>query len=387
MYQSFHFNRFFLILLFLVSAASVSCQDPTPTAVAISTPRKYSVRVVDAATQLPIVNAAVTISKSGVPLNARTDSNGVAAFDTIKEDDIEKLGQIIVEAPGYERYALFIEVSPDSMSNEIPLTPRSPNTAIPSREAVVCQKDVYIFAAKTNVLPDETVILSATASGRSLEYEWVADRGWFKTTDVPIVQYTAPSEPGDVTITVTAREADCADPTTAEIELKVLEPTVVATQVVEETSSPEGIPTLTATATRMATTTETVSPTATLIATAVPRPEYNAPVITQLEFLPGGAVYIVWVWDGELTDTQNFAVRFWSEADQRPEARFSITWTKEHSYQFGVNNIDFPEGTYLINVAVMEGPSEGYHYALAESTNERVFVTEIKPTEKPPTGP
>jgi hypothetical protein len=111
------------------------------------------------------------------------------------------------------------------------------------------------------------------------------------------------------------------------------------------------------------------------------------PVITDLQFLPGGAVRVAWTWDGRLAATQNFAVRFWSERDPRPEARFSITWTKDYDYQFEVNNTDFPLGTYYINVAVMEGPSHGYHYELTKSIDRSIVLAPPPATELPPPSP
>ena len=166
--------------------------------------------------------------------------------------------------------------------------------------------------------------------------------------------------------------------TTAEVALE-------ATAVSTNTPAPTPEPTMTPTTMP----TPTVQPVTTVTpeVTAVPRPQYSAPVITQLEFLPGGAVVVAWAWDGELTPTQNFAVRFWSEADDRPEARYSITWTKDFHYQFNVDNTDFPKGTYLLNVAVMEGPSDGVHYAIVESENKSVFVEAIPPTAPVPVGP
>lgn len=178
----------------------------------------------------------------------------------------------------------------------------------------------------------------------------------------------------------TAVESE-STPTVTEVIEAVLEITAEFTH----TPLPSPEPTVTPTATPSPTNKPT--PTTTPEATAVPRPQYSAPVITQLEFLPGGAVIVAWTWDGELSPTQNFAVRFWSEEDHRPEARYSITWTKDLHYQFSVDNTDFPKGTYLLNVAVMEGPSDGIHYAIVESENEPVFVADIPPTALPPVGP
>lgn len=202
-------------------------------------------------------------------------------------------------------------------------------------------------------------------------------------TAVPIIIDVASSEEPETAGATAAAEAEVAETTNTAVPTATPTPTTKPTNepVVEETAVSSPIPAPTATATQSAAPTSPPAPTNT------PRPEYNDPIITELEFLPGGAIYLTWNWDGHLSATQNFAVRFWSEADPRPEARFSITWTKDHSYQFAINNIEYPEGTYFINVAVMEGPSDGIHYALAESDNRSVFVEEIPPTDEPPVGP
>jgi hypothetical protein len=158
--------------------------------------------------------------------------------------------------------------------------------------------------------------------------------------------------------------------------------TAAGTAVPTDTPSPIPDPTLTATATSVPS--ETPPPTAARQPTAVP---ISNPVITNVDYLPGGAVIIAWHWDGQLSPTQNFAVRFWSENDPRPEARFSITWTKENRHEFSVNNVDFPIGTYLINVAVMEGPSDGIHTELVRSEDRHLFVDPPPPTTTPPPLP
>ncbi len=180
--------------------------------------------------------------------------------------------------------------------------------------------------------------------------------------------------PVDLPIVEATEESTESTASPAATEAVTVVPTAVPTDDPTPTPEPTEAPTATAT--------DEPTPTDLPVPTATPTP-ISAPIITQLQFLPGGAVYVAWTWDGELSPTQNFAVRFWSESDPRPEARFSITWTKEMAYQFGVNNIDYPVGTYLINVAVMEGSSEGTHYAVAESTNEPLFVADIPPTEVP----
>ncbi|WP_420645738.1 hypothetical protein [Candidatus Leptofilum sp.] len=167
-------------------------------------------------------------------------------------------------------------------------------------------------------------------------------------------------------------------PTLMPTEESTPEPTAVST----DTPSPEPTqaPTSTETATKEPSPTPLPEPTAT--ATPIP-----APIITYLEFLPGGAVVVHWNWNEQLAPTQFFAVRFWSENDPRPEARFSITWTKDFQHEFSVSNVDYPIGTYLINVAVMEGPSNGVHTEIIRSQDKPLFVDAPDPTTTPPPLP
>lgn len=154
-------------------------------------------------------------------------------------------------------------------------------------------------------------------------------------------------------------------------------PEPIETPTIEPSPTPE--PTETATLSPMPTISQT--------STATPSPYYNAPVITYLELLPGGAVRVEWSWDGQLSPAQNFAVRFWSVNDPRPEARFSITWAREYSYQFSVDNTRYPIGTYYVNIAVMEGPSEGIHYELSRSIDVPIDVVAPEPSPPGPACP
>lgn len=124
------------------------------------------------------------------------------------------------------------------------------------------------------------------------------------------------------------------------------------------------------------------TPTWTPIPTSTPFPAMLTPVITHLEILPGGALIISWIWEGTLDVDQNFAVRLWSRTDPRPEARYSITWTKETSYEFSIYS--YPPGEYLMNVAVMEGPSSGEHIELVRSQDVLVYIPPVEPTLPPP---
>lgn len=189
--------------------------------------------------------------------------------------------------------------------------------------------------------------------------------------DVPTVEATEGNEE------VTATAVVISEATPMPTPMPTLTPTAVPTEPTPTEESTE-VPTATATATSEPLPTLPPAPTATPIST---------PYITYLELLPGGTVVLHWSWDGTLTDTQNFAVRFWSQQDPRPDARYSITWTKGFDYQFTVNNVDFPIGTYLINVAVMEGPSEGIHTEVVRSDDRPLFVDAPPPPPTPPPLP
>lgn len=173
---------------------------------------------------------------------------------------------------------------------------------------------------------------------------------------------------------------DKPTPTATHVKTATPEPTAVPTETSTATPTPEPTtaPTSTATPTRQATLVAVQEPTAVPLA---------KPIITRLEFLPGGAVYVEWSWEGVLGPTENFAVRFWSVDDPRPEAKHSITWSRDYSYQFEVDNVKFPIGTYYVNVAVMEGPSEGYHYELVRSIDMSVVVDAPPPTPVQPSCP
>ncbi|MCA9944210.1 MAG: hypothetical protein KC449_12050 [Anaerolineales bacterium] len=113
-----------------------------------------------------------------------------------------------------------------------------------------------------------------------------------------------------------------------------------------------------------------------------PFPSLTTPEITYYEILPGLALTLSWDWDDELSSDQNFAIRFWSKDDPRPEARYSITWTKEKSYQFSISG--YPPGEYYMNVAVMVGPSVGEHYEVVRSQDVLVYIPPVVQTLPPP---
>lgn len=262
--------------------------------------------------------------------------------------------------------------------------------------------------ANPNPAPGDTVYLLPEVAGNAFGFEvaWeadtavLADRDQYSATlvvpngvqqikvnlkmtnqegcegeDLLIINVDVPIVAGAVAGTVATAEPT---PTATQAMTATAEPTAIVTHPPQATPEPTATLTPTATATRKPVLVATAEPTAVSL---------DKPIITYLEFLPGGAVIVHWAWTGQLSPTQNFAVRFWSQNDPRPEARFSITWTKEFAYEFSVNNVDFPIGTYLVNVAVMEGPSDGVHTEVVRSDDRPLFVDAPSPTTVPPPLP
>jgi len=273
-----------------------------------------------------------------------------------------------------------------------------------------CGLELAIMAPdRADFRPGRRLELSANKISADLKYTWSTDPAQFtenfsvqQTQQLNEVMFTVPNFDGILTIKLHVEvSGHCEETAVLEIEMESS-----ATQLAEKntaveteaTNTPTRTATPTSTPTLAATPTVELSPTPELTAssTTTPQPTLSlqsttepitSPVITRLEVLPGGAILVEWYWDGELSPTQNFAVRFWSANDPRPEARYSITWTKELSYEFGINNVDYPIGTYYVNVAVMEGSSQGVHYALAESNNKQIAVEAPPPTAPPPSLP
>ena len=110
----------------------------------------------------------------------------------------------------------------------------------------------------------------------------------------------------------------------------------------------------------------------------------SQPIITSLEILPGGVLSVCWEWNGDLESNNSYAVRFWSVNDSQPDARFSLVWQRELCYQVSVNNSVYPEGDYLLNIAVMEGESSSDHKVIVESDPQLVNIPNIHPTPQTP---
>jgi len=259
-----------------------------------------------------------------------------------------------------------------------------------------CNSSVQIYEVGT-VVPGDTVFLALTKTGFGWEYNWSTTLGDFDDPHASSPEFTAPEDEKIVTVSVeVGNDQGCFY--TDDIEIKVenpvdvvaeetavdptatatIEPTFTPTATVEPSSTPEPSPLPEPTAIPTLTPSATNSP----APTPTPQPPQVDPVITYYEILPGSALTLAWSWQNELSSDQNFAVRFWSKDDPRPEARYSITWTKERSYEFSISG--YPPGEYLMNVAVMTGPSVGDHHEVVRSEDVVVYVPPVEPTLPPP---
>lgn len=274
-----------------------------------------------------------------------------------------------------------------------------------------CGLNLAIEAPEQVIYSDQEIQLSASKNGEALVYTWSVFPseflGNFSDQQENRILFTIPNFDGSVEINLRAEVGNCVEKASLMIEI------VLPTQEAISTDMPNGSneenvtlsPTSTLTATSehtveatlqpastevAATNTPTNVPTATLnlasSTTPMPQPTSTQqpakPVITYYEILPGSALALTWEWESELNLDQNYAVRFWSKTDSRPEARYSITWTKEHSYRFSVG--DYPPGEYYMNVAVMVGPSVGEHFEVVRSEDILIYVPPVEPTLPPP---
>jgi hypothetical protein len=232
---------------------------------------------------------------------------------------------------------------------------------LPSQEdeddsGIVClELDVEMEADSMEMFVGETAVITINLATDETTSNWDAEKGDINGDDSGEAEYVAPNEPGEYEITAIA-ENECGEQANASVTVQV----------------------------------NGISPTAVPITTTPPSPidegSIPKPIITYLEVLPGGALTVSWQWEKELAPGQSFAVRFWPQADPRPEARFSITWTEQFTYQFSVDNETYPPGQYYINVAVMNGSSDGVHSEYVVSEDMLIPVSAPPPT-KPPTCP
>lgn len=225
--------------------------------------------------------------------------------------------------------------------------------------------DVSIALETTKLVVGESISLEADVNGDVI-VEWEVTSGELSDPGDLSPSYTA-TEPGDFTIGIRAIDL-CGNTTSAQTKIHVdkqvtLTPTATTTPMPTPTATPQ-LPTI---------------PPVTL------SPE---PVIVSKTLEPGGGFKVCWTWENELANDQSFAVRFWNKDDTRPKARYSITWTdSDYCYRFQVGNQQYPPGFYWLNVAVMQGKSDGDHYEVVVSQSELVEIPPIPPTLPPPPPP
>ncbi len=441
MNQKFRLPVYISFLAILVF--TVGCKpEPTPTPISPTKVANFNhqFRIYDSETKENIEDAKVTIEKSdGTPPEIEyTDSEGIASFKIINSELVGKLDRLIVESEGYETYTLNFAIATESLPINIPLNP-----LVTPTPHTFCMLISSIASSATNMLSGEKVTLILNANGSDLKYSWKADRGMFSRDDVAIVEYTAPIEPGTVTITAEVTDPTCNKTETAEIEL-IISPTTTPTSMpticpvpnVEMVAEPEEMFVgETAVITINLATDETTSnweaeagtltgvdsgeaeyvapdepgeyelsaivenecgeqatalvtvqvndvpPTAVTIVPTSPNISIDVPVIIRLEVISGDTLVVEWSWSGTLDADQFFAVRLWRVDNPDPTSHNSLIWQKEIVYQLKINNVEFPPGDYYLNIAVVEGPSYDNHRTIVKTED---FLTNLPNVEIPP---
>lgn len=271
----------------------------------------------------------------------------------------------------------------------------------PTPSAGECPTSVTISGAESALVVNQALDLIATTDGgNNLNYSWA----WFfagELIDTKSSARVTPVEPGEFEVSVVLTAPGCNGGVSDSFQVVVAAAKLSEAEEIEPT--PMSTPTPTDTpAAPMATITpsdtpekptKTPTPTETAVAETFAAGETNTPssvaaiskpLITHYELLPGNGLTVCWSWTGTLGPDNNFAVRFWRIDDPRPEARHSITWTTDNCHRFAVNNAQFPQGDYYLNVAVMTGPSDGIHREIIASENYEIHVPDISPTLQPP---
>ena len=265
-----------------------------------------------------------------------------------------------------------------------------------------CALSISINGEKM-LAPKETARLAVNQVGFDWQYVWSSSAGNLSDLNESATLFTAPAGEESVTVSIQVTDdRNCVAEASKVIDIvSQLTPTVpaVATAVPTATVPPTKSPTATLTPTTKpsptSAPTETETPTAsptTPPPSATPRPTNTptpipVPVITRLEVVAIDTLVIAWTWSGTLTADQHFAIRLWNVADGDPNAHNSRTWVKENYYQLKINNAEFPAGEYVLNIAVVEGPSFDHHEVVVQTENHTVYLPNIEPTSPPPCPP
>lgn len=368
--------KIFSLTSFLILMIGCVKPSPGPTPSAVAQDLNHQFRVYDSVTQESIFSAKVTIEKSDgtLPEIKRTDNEGYAVFDIRNSELVGKVGRLRVEANGYETFIQNFTIEGKSLPTDIAMDPLS---------VAVCDLNVNILASAAKLTSGEQANLVVNASGSDLEYSWKAVRGSFNQNDVALVEYVAPLEAGTVTITATVKDPTCNVTDSDQIEIMIISPSETPTFTPSPTIIPTPMPTSTETLMPTASTTSSPAP----ITPQFPNTPIPVPVITRLEIIAVDTLVIEWTWSGTLTADQNFAVRLWNVANGDPNAHNSLTWVKDNFYQLKINNVNFPAGEYILNIAVVEGPSFDHHEVVVQTDNHRINLPNIEPTSPPPCPP
>jgi len=124
------------------------------------TETQYVGRVMDASSLLPISGAKITFDLYGIPEIAYTDSEGVYQFSVLI--DSESVGQIRVDAQGFQPYIRKISILPNKNSiDDIRLSPEASTSTISTQ-------DIVPTAAPT-LAPTTTPASVATTSSQADE--------------------------------------------------------------------------------------------------------------------------------------------------------------------------------------------------------------------------
>lgn len=281
-------------------------------------------------------------------------------------------------------------------------------TSVAMAETENCGLDLAIVASDdANLRPGDVLKLRANKISADLEYMWSTVPARFTENffekQVNKISFTVPEFDGLLKINLQAEISGvCVERDDFEIELATaantelvdentavkLQATHTPTVTASPTPSPEPtmIPTVAPSLTPepTATATNTPQPTSPPLPTSTP---LTAPVITRLEIISTDTLVIEWTWGGTLQADQHFAVRLWRVDNPDPTAHNSLTWIKETSYQLKINNADFPAGEYILNVAVVEGPSFDHHETVVQTENQRINLPNIEPPAPPPCPP
>ncbi|MAT99671.1 MAG: hypothetical protein CL608_21225 [Anaerolineaceae bacterium] len=273
-----------------------------------------------------------------------------------------------------------------------------------------CGLDLAIVASDhANLRPGDVLKLRANKISADLEYIWSTVPTQFTENfsekQVNKISFIVPEFDGLLKINLQAEiRGVCTERDDFEIELAPAANTELVNEdtAVESAATHTPSPTLTATPTASPepTNTPTVAPSPTTeptaTATNTPQPTspplptstpIMAPVITRLEIISTDTLVIEWAWNGTLEADQHFAVRLWRVDNPDPTAHNSLTWLKETAYQLKINNAEFPAGEYVLNVAVVDGPSFDHHVTVVQTENHRINLPNIEPPAPPPCPP